>query len=130
MIPESLRNIEFYKHFASLLYAIANADRTIEVIEKRKIVEIVKDIATDTLGSLNSEDIIYETLRALIKQQCSSERAFTTFSEFYYSNKKEFTTELKATLLSTCDKIVHAFSGRNKSELIVYTKLVLLFKDA
>lgn len=123
-------NTEFYRHLAHLFYAIAMADKKMVVDEKRKIVAYVKKYWVAEAVSKNNEEIIYATLRELIKAKLGSDRAFKAFKIYFDNNPSEFPEEICKQLMETVDGIALSASKRNKSELVLLTKVHrLLFKN-
>ena len=116
----------FYLSITHLFYALAMADKNM-VIEEKKI--IVNSIKKDWVvhEEFDSEELMYETMRNLIKETTSAEDAFSTFSIYYTANKEHFSKDIKHHLLEAAHKIAHAQAGKNKSELIFLAKLHLLF---
>ncbi|WP_431129433.1 hypothetical protein [Flagellimonas flava] len=130
MIFEPSYTEEFYKKLAYLFYSIAMADKKMVVDEKRKIVAYVEKYWMVSLESTNSAEIIYETLRVLIKEKVSSEEAFQIFKTYFNENPQKFPLEINKKLMETIDSIAISASRRNKSELVLLTKThKLLFKD-
>ena len=123
--------IDFYKHIAHLFYAVAMADKKMVVDEKRKIVAYVEKYWMVTYDGANSSEIIYETLRTLIKTKMSSEGAFAIFKTYFEEVAQEFSQEIRQQLMETVDGIALSASRRNKSELVLLTKIhKLLFKES
>ncbi|WP_420321395.1 hypothetical protein [Flagellimonas sp.] len=121
---------DFHKHIAHLFYAITMADKKIVADEKRKIVAYVEKYWSTTIDGENSTEIIYETLRGLIKIKLGSDRAFEVFKLYFENNIEEFPEEVRKRLMETVDGIALSVSKRNKSELILLTKIHrLLFKN-
>lgn len=121
---------EFYIAISNLFYAVSMIDKNMSIDEKKEIIWAVKEEwATNEYG-FNSEELIYETLRAIIKEKLPAEQAFHNFKNFYNTNHLIFTTELQNSLLETCLKISNAYRGKNKSELILLAQLQMLFKGS
>ena len=118
----------FYENLAYLFYAVAMADGKIMVEEKRKIIEYVKKYWSHRLITSDSDEIIYATLRTLIKEETISEDAYIVFKSFFLDNKKLFSVELRKKIMETSNGIAMSYSRKNKSELILLTKLHTLFK--
>ena len=118
----------FYENLAYLFYAVAMADGKIMVEEKRKIIEYVKKYWSHRLFTSDSDEIIYATLRTLIKEETISEDAYIVFKSFFLDNKKLFSVELRKKIMETSNGIAMSYSRKNKSELILLTKLHTLFK--
>lgn len=121
---------EFYTALAHLFYAIAMADKKMVVDEKRRIVAFVEKYWTVTVDTENSAEIIYETLRTLIKKNWGADPAFEVFKAYRCDHIEEFSQDVCKQLMETVDGIALSASGRNKSELVLLTKTHnLLFKS-
>ncbi|WP_025740861.1 hypothetical protein [Aquimarina pacifica] len=130
MIPEQLQNKEFYKKLAHLFYAVSMADKKMVIEEKRKIVSYVEKYWSHSFDKNDSKEIIYETIRELIKKQMTSEEAYQVFKSYYQSKSDGFLKDLCQKIMEASDGIATSFSRRNKSELILLTKLhKLLFES-
>ena len=68
-------------------------------------------------------------MRKLISEQLSAEKAFDFFKNYVLSKRELFTEEINLSLIETCHKIANAQNGKNKSELILLTKLHKLISD-
>ncbi|MFD2185679.1 hypothetical protein [Aquimarina celericrescens] len=129
MFDNLKNNLAFYQKLAHLFYAIAMADKKMVIEEKKKIVLFVKKYWSTNLENSHTEEIIYETLRSLIKNKTTADEAFNTFKTYCIENKDLFTDEMVKKIIETSDAIAIAFGrGRNKSELILLTKLTTLFQ--
>ncbi len=120
---------EFYIAIAHLFYSFSMIDKKMTVQEKKEIVWAIKEEwATNEYG-FDSEELIYETMRTLIKDKMSAENAFENFKAFFLANETFFSKEVNYELLEACHKISDAENGKNKSELILLAKLHKLFKN-
>lgn len=122
----------FYQNIGELFYAIAAADTIVSELEYKALTHFVEeewknmDAYEDAFGndaayqiSIVFEWFDYECMDA---KDC-----FENFSEYYKEHKNLFTEERKKLILKTVQEIAASFSGKNKSELIMITKLQLLF---
>lgn len=128
-----MKNISFTKDFyiiiAHLFYSFSMIDKTMSIIEKKEIIWAVKEQwATNEYG-FNSEELIYKTMKSLIKDNLSAEKAFDNFKIFFLTNKQLFSKEVNLELIETCHKICNANNSKNKSELILLAKLHLLINN-
>ncbi|SNR15790.1 hypothetical protein [Tenacibaculum jejuense] len=121
---------DFYRAISNLFYSFSMIDKTMSVQEKKEIVWAVKqEWATNEYG-FDSEELIYETMRSLIKEKQNADQAFEKFKVFFIANKELFSKDVKQELLEACHKICNADHGKNKSELILLTKLHKLIKTS
>ena len=58
----------------------------------------------------------------------SSEECFDEFKDFYKEHPHAFSAEIKSLAKKTAGAIANAFSGKNKSELVILAKIGLLLK--
>lgn len=121
---------EFFAKLAHLFYAIAMTDGKMVLEEKRKIKEQVElDWAGKNMQS-DSAEIIYRTMRTLIKNNMDGELAFEIFQTFFTQNRDLFTDDIRIKIMKSSDRIAMAYAKRNKSELIQLAKLhILLNRD-
>lgn len=122
-------SLDFYKALANIFYAVSMSDGRITREEKLKIIEYVKKYWTEPVKNTESNVLIYQTLRTLIKNNVKPQSAFLAFKAFYLNNKEMFYPELLAHILKACNAITSSFGKQNKSELIILTSLSLLFKS-
>jgi len=121
-----IQSEEFYRQLALLFYAFAAADRKIVIEEKQSIITAVN---LNWGAQAEAKEIIYSTLRKAIEEKMEADAAFVSFDGYYKENIERFTPDLKLRILEDTDNITRSFSGRNKSELIMLTRLHFLFKD-
>lgn len=122
-----------YQNLGKLFYAMAISDGSVHVKEWEKVKEIVKedwlyvDDFTDRYGTdaANQIEIVFDWL---LEYEKSSEECFEEFKEFYAAHPHAFTKEIRTLTGKTANAIANAFSGRNKSELVLLAKINLLLK--
>ena len=125
-----LHKREFNEKLAHLFYALIMVDKKIDINEKRKIVSIVEKNWLETTGNKENKEIIYETLRELIKEKITSEDAFLEFKTFVVANKEHFTSIISKKIIKASHSICEAYASKNKSELILLAKIhKLLLKN-
>ncbi|MDP2542436.1 hypothetical protein [Tenacibaculum discolor] len=117
---------EFYKSIANLFYAVSMADKNMTVEEKKSIVKRVEKNWSTSENKSDSE-LIYETLRELIKEKVTSETAYESFKEYYLAHKEEFSKNVIHDLLAASHEISSSYARKNKSELIILARLYKLF---
>ncbi|MDE1205972.1 hypothetical protein [Tenacibaculum larymnensis] len=116
----------FYKSIANLFYAVSMADKNMTVEEKKSIVKRVEKNWSASENKSDSE-LIYETLRELIKEKATSETAYESFKEYYLVHKEEFSKKVIHDLLAASHEISSSYARKNKSELIILARLYKLF---
>lgn len=133
MTEPQTSEITFYQKIGELFYAIAAADKVVRKAEYDVLKDLVKnswetrDHSTDEFGSeaVYQMEIVFDWFDY---ERMDADSCFDSFSEFYKEHPSIFTKSKKKLILQTAFAIANAFSGTNKSELILLTKLELLFK--
>lgn len=127
-------NLQFYQALGNLFFSVAIADKTIHPKELTKLKILVREKwlpledTEDEYGTDASYQIesVFEGLLEFGKQ---SEESYQEFVDFYRDHNTIFGTEVKLLILDTAHSIANSFAGKNKSELAILAKLVLLFSD-
>jgi hypothetical protein len=118
----------FYQSLGKLFYAIAAADKVIKPEEIEALESLVKkewlevDAYQDQFGS----DAAYQieiTFDWLAQNQMLASEAFEDFADYKKLNDNKFDNSLNQLILKTAEKIASSFAGKNKSELIMLSKL-------
>ena len=117
---------EFYKSLSYLFYSIAASDKNIVSKEKRKIIELVEKYWSVKKDDLDSKTLIYSELKKLIGSKFNKEIAFDNFKDYYQNNSAVFSFELRKNIMDSAYEIANAFAKRNKSEVIILSKLHLI----
>ena len=128
------RELLFYQKLGELFYAIAASDKVVRESEYKMLSQLVEkkwkqqDEYTDQFGT----DAAYQI--AIVFEWFDYERmeadvCFESFADYYKKNKNLFYGTRKALIMNTVINIAEAFSGTNKSELIMITKLKILFNN-
>ena len=124
---------KFYQKVGCLFYAIAMADKTVHIKELETLKKIVRekwlslDETEDEFGtdSAFQIEIVFDWLLEYGKE---SRECFDEFVNFYHEHPSIFTEKVEKLIYGTANAIAGAFSGKNKSELMLLGKLELLFK--
>lgn len=124
----------FYQNLGKLFYAIAAADKKVHQEEFHKLKELVKKYWLDVHiiegakldDATNQIEIIFNVLD---KQELSAETCFNDFVNYKNEQKHLFTDKINSLIIKTASKIAYAFSGINKSELILLAKLDIELKN-
>jgi uncharacterized tellurite resistance protein B-like protein len=123
-----LQSLEFQEALAHLFYSVAIADKKITLQEKLAIKKIVEE---DLLNPITIIDktAFYEILKKNILELHDKEESFLKFKTFFSNNRNLFTLEIKLKIMNLVDEIATATASRNKSELVLLSKIhSLLFK--
>ncbi len=124
--------ILFYQNLGLLFYAIAAADKVIQKEEFDTLKETIKtqwnsfEQTKDNYNELVTYqmEIVFEWFDY---EKRDAQECFNSFSEYVLKHPKTFTLKKRALIIKTATAIANSFSGKNKSELIMLGKLVLLF---
>jgi len=122
---------EFYQNIGMLFYAIAVSDKVVRAEEIKTLKELVQhkwvpiDDLTDEFGTDEAYKIemIFDWLE---ENAPEAGYAFNEFKAYKKENERVFTVEIKNLIWETADAIAASFSGKNKSELIMLSKLKIL----
>lgn len=117
-----------YLNLGKLFYAIAASDKIIKKQEVEKLREIVDaewlkfEDSEDEFGTDMAFEIeaVFDFLQ---EKNADAETAFNDFREFKTTNKENFSQNLKNLIWVTADSIASSFSNKNKSELLMLSRL-------
>lgn len=131
MKTKEQKDIEFYQNLGRLFYAIAFIDNTVRPEE----IEALKKMVSSTWTSPDNEpdehgsdsafqiEVVFNWLDSEV---FNAQDSYDSFATYYTSNKALFTETTKRNITKTASAIANAFSGTNKSELVLLAKLNLL----
>lgn len=130
--PE-LENL-FYQNLGKLFYAMAAADKVIRIEEVKKLKQIVNTEWLNLRGVKDKSEIdamrqikiIFNQLGAQIQNPNNSMAEFKSFKK---EHEYLFTDDVKQLIWKTASAITTAFSGRNKSELMLLAELGIILKS-
>lgn len=118
-----------FPQLGKLFYAIAASDKVVRD-EERTTLRIILENEwenTDLFGNgdwdFNAADQIEVTFDWMETYQPSPYAVFKEFKDFKRDNEELFTPELKQMIWKTADGIASTFAGKNKSELVMLSKL-------
>jgi hypothetical protein len=122
-----------YQEIGQLFYAIAAADKVVRKAEYDALRKLVKqewsslDTYTDEFGvnAVYQMEIVFDWFDY---EQLDGNDCFESFASYYKDHKKLFSETQKQLIWKTANAIANSFSGTNKSELILLTKLHLLLQ--
>ncbi|WP_231961644.1 hypothetical protein [Urechidicola croceus] len=122
-------DINFYQALGSLYYAIASCDSKVRKEEYNQLKKIIAQnwlqIDTDKDTENYSAFIIEHTFSLLNNSKENADTCFNDFLIFKQKNPDLFTTEVNQIIWKTSNEIAMSIAGKNKSELILLTKLKL-----
>jgi uncharacterized tellurite resistance protein B-like protein len=123
--------IAFYQKIGELFYAVAAADKVVREIEYKALKNLVRDVWSkydDSLDDFNSQaiyqmEVVFDWFDY---ERMDADDCFDSFENYVKEHPSLFTEERKKLIFLTANEIATAFSGKNKSELIMLGKLQLL----
>ncbi len=124
----------FYQKMGELFYAIAAADKVV----RKEEYDTLKNIVTEQWKNLDDyEDPFHTDAAYQIEvvfdwfdyEQLDAKDCFESFADYKKEYPKLFTKERKQLIWKTANAIASSFSGKNKSEVIMLTKLKNILKD-
>jgi uncharacterized tellurite resistance protein B-like protein len=121
---------KFYQSIAYIFYAVAAVDGSIRIEEKRKIKKLVDEHWTFKEENINSNDIIFSTLKKVIEKEYSTDNAFQNFKEFFLEHPELFSDQTKKEIMDNANRITMAFHSRNKSESVLLGQLYFLLYNS
>ena len=124
----TMKKVGFSKSLAGLFYAIAASDKRVHETEIRSLKKLIRTSWSELLEKNNYEhtDQIYQMeleFDRLVKENSDPFKCFDEFVNFKEENQELFTRDINILIWKTANAITYAFSGKNKSELILLTKL-------
>ena len=127
--------IEFYQKLGALFYAIAASDKVVREQEHKALSELIKkewaslDDYTDTFGTDAAFQM--ETVFDWFEyEQMNAEECFERFADFFKDHPALFSEKITKLIWKTANAIANAFSGKNKSEVIMLAKLKMLLQKS
>jgi len=122
----------FYQKLGELFYAVAASDKIVREAEYKTLTQLVEEEwkEMDDYEDQFKSDAAYQisiVFEWFDYERMDADDCFEGFSEYYKEHINLFSEKRKKLILKTVKKIANAFSGFNKSELIMITNLELLF---
>ncbi|GAB5399968.1 MAG: hypothetical protein Aureis2KO_15530 [Aureisphaera sp.] len=133
MTTEELQ-LAFYQEVGQLFYAVAAADKVVRESETKTLKKLVREewMSMDDYKDNFGADAAYQieiVFDWFDYEQMTADDCYRSFEDFYNDHRKLFTPDRKKLIHKTAHAIAGAFAGKNKSELIILSRLTLLFKD-
>ncbi len=124
--------ILFYQNIGQLFYAIAAADKVVRKAEYDALKAIVLNYwkKFEEAQAHYQEPLAYQmevVFEWFDYERMDAQDCFDSFSNYAKDNPKAFSKEKKKLIVRTAEAIASSFAGKNKSELIMLTKLKMLF---
>jgi hypothetical protein len=121
----------FYKELGKVFWAVAAADSKIRKAEIEKLKELVRkywlplDEYIDNFGT-NAAYEIEIVFDWLLENEWDVEDVILEFRVFHMEHAVLFTEEINELILKTVHSIAGAFSGENKSEVVLISRLTAI----
>ncbi|MFD1096287.1 hypothetical protein [Salegentibacter chungangensis] len=127
-LPSTYAAEKFYENLGKLFYAIAAADKVVREQEVKSLKKIVKTKWLGLEGSMDEfgTDEAYQMevmLDWLEDNRPDANEAFNEFKDYKMEHEQLFDQEVNKLIWKTADAIASSFAGKNKSELIMLSKL-------
>lgn len=124
--PEVMNHL--YQNLGKLFFAVAAADKK---INDREIESLKKHVTNYWMDLENTKDhfgsdaayqieIVFDWL---IDEMPEAEEALDDFESFRKNHDSIFTPKVKEMIWKTCDDIASSFNGKNKSELVMLSRI-------
>jgi len=126
--------ISFYQSLGKLFYAIAASDKIVRVAEY----DALRELVTSKWKPLDDYEDEFHTDAALQIEivfdwldykSLKADDCFKEFVTFKKENKYLFSTKRKKLIWETANAIANSFAGKNKSEIIMLTKLRMILEE-
>ncbi|MEN3322152.1 hypothetical protein VP395_00300 [Mariniflexile soesokkakense] len=121
-------NLKFYQNIGKLFYALAGADKVVHPNEFNTFKEFVSRewLSVDDTEDEYKTDAAYQmeiVFDWLASKKLNANTCFKEFIAYKNEHKYFFTSDMNTLILKTAVLITSAFSGQNKSEVIMLSKL-------
>ncbi len=134
MINSEKNQVVFYQKMGELFYAVAASDRVV----RKKEYEALKQLVQTEWSSIDDykdefqTDAVYQmeiVFEWFDYEGMNGEDGFDNLSDYFKENKELVTYKRKQLIWKTVNAIANAFAGKNKSEVIMLTQLLMLLQD-
>ncbi|TLP71129.1 hypothetical protein [Maribacter sp. ACAM166] len=133
MLNKQKFGIELYENLGKLFYAMASIDGTVHTKEIDHLRSYIRSywLAVDSIEDEYGSDAAFRietTFDWSLEYEKGAEDSFKQFKEFYKEHNKIFTPAVKRLVLDTANAMANAYAGKNKAELILLSKIEILFR--
>lgn len=128
------KEIELYSNLGKLFYAIAHSDGKVHRKEINHLRSYIRsywleiDAIEDEFGT-DAAFRIETTFDWSLENERDAEISYKEFRAFYLDQVNLFTPLIKRLVLDTAKAIANAYAGKNKAELILLSKIEILFRS-
>ena len=124
----------FYQNIGALFYAIAACDKVVRKAEYEALSHLVEEAWKDMDDHEDGfgTDAAYQiaiVFEWFDYEQMDADSCYEDFASYYKEHTAMFSEARKKLILQTVQQIADAFAGTNKSELIMISRLALLFNE-
>jgi hypothetical protein len=127
--PEVMNHL--YQNLGKLFFAVAAADKK---INEHEIASLKKHVTNYWMDLENTKDhfgsdaayqieIVFDWL---IDEMPEAEESLRDFEAFRKNHDSIFTPQVKEMIWKTCDDIASSFNGKNKSELVILSRIAII----
>lgn len=133
MLNSQKLGIELYENLGKLFYAISSIDGAVHTKEVDHLRSYIRSYWLD-INAVEDEygsDAAFRIESAfdwLLEYGKDPKDCFEDFREFYETNQKMFTPTITRLILDTANAMANAYAGKNKAELILLSKIEILFR--
>lgn len=126
--------VRFYRLLGKTFYSFAMVDKSVRQEEIEKLKELVQkewlpvEDSFDVFGSDSAHqiEIVFDWL---VENDCEYEQIIPEFKNFKLEHNSLFTPEVNALILKTATAIASSFSGKNKSEHVLISRLKSILEE-
>ncbi|MDY8134941.1 hypothetical protein [Aquimarina sp. 2201CG5-10] len=127
-------SVTFYQNLGKLFYAIAAADKFVHKSELASLQKVVKSewLPIDSTEDEFGVDLAFQIETVfdwMDNEEISADLCFQQFEVYFKEHTSLFTNKIKQLIWTTSNNIAGAFSGKNKSELMMLGRLKLLLES-
>ena len=124
---------KLYKNLGKLFYAVAWADKKVNPVEANKLKECVRKywLLVNGVDGGFGIDVAYQievVFDRLEREKKEGTICFQEFIDFFREHPQKFNQDIKQLIWKTADEIAFSFSNKNKSELIILSRLKILLR--
>jgi len=124
---------EFYLNIGMVFFSIAASDKVVRAEEIKTLKNLVQEkwVPIDNIADEYGTDEAYKIEMVfdwLEENSPEADWAFNEFKDYKKHHPQLFTLEINQLIWDTADAIAASFAGKNKSELIMLSKLKTILK--
>ena len=133
MLDSEKKGVILYENLGKLFYAVASIDGSVHTKEIDHLKSFIRsywldiDAIEDEYGT-DAAFRIETTFDWSLEYDKDAKESFEEFKEFYREHLGIFTPTIKRLILDTAKAMAGAYAGKNKAELILLSKIEILFR--